>query len=71
MVVTPEAAAKLAVLIPLAVTVIYHDVRYRRIPNVLVLTALLAGLAINYWVLEWDSYQCCFFIYSEQWEPAM
>lgn len=47
MVVTPEAAAKLAVLIPLAVTVIYHDVRYRRIPNVLVLTALMAGLAIN------------------------
>ncbi len=47
MVVTPEAAAKLAVLIPLAVTVIYNDVRYRRIPNVLVLTALLAGLAIN------------------------
>ena len=32
---------------PLAVTVIYHDIRYRRIPNVLVLTALMAGLAIN------------------------
>ncbi len=47
MVITPEAAAKLAVLIPLAVIVIYHDIRYRRIPNVLVLTALLAGLAIN------------------------
>jgi prepilin peptidase CpaA len=47
MVVTPEAAAKLAVLIPLSATVIYHDVRYRRIPNVLVLTALIAGLAIN------------------------
>lgn len=47
MVVSPEAAAKLAVLIPLAATVIYHDIRYRRIPNVLVLTALMAGLAIN------------------------
>jgi prepilin peptidase CpaA len=47
MFVTPEAAAKLAVLIPLSATVIYHDVRYRRIPNVLVLTALMAGLAIN------------------------
>ena len=47
MVVPPEAAAKLAVLIPLAATVIYHDIRYRRIPNVLVLTALLAGLALN------------------------
>ena len=45
--VTPEAAAKLAVLAPLAVSVIYHDVRYRRIPNVLVLIALIAGLTIN------------------------
>ena len=45
--ITPEAAAKLAVLIPLAANVIYHDVRYRRIPNMLVLTALIAGLSIN------------------------
>jgi len=45
--ITPEAAIKLAVLIPLAASVIYHDVRFRRIPNVLVLTALIAGLAIN------------------------
>jgi prepilin peptidase CpaA len=47
MAITPEATVKLAVLIPLAVSVIYHDVRYRRIPNLLVLTALVAGLAIN------------------------
>lgn len=45
--ITPEAAMKLAVLIPLAASVIYHDVRYRRIPNMLVLTALVAGLSIN------------------------
>ena len=45
--ITPEAAVKLAVLIPLAASVIYNDVRYRRIPNVLVLTALIAGLSIN------------------------
>lgn len=45
--ITPEATVKLAVLAPLAVSVIYHDVRYRRIPNLLVLTALIAGLAIN------------------------
>ena len=45
--ITPEAAIKLAVLIPLAASVIYHDVRFRRIPNVLVLSALIAGLAIN------------------------
>lgn len=44
--ITPEAI-KLVVLIPLAATVIYHDVRYRRIPNVLVLLALVAGLGIN------------------------
>jgi prepilin peptidase CpaA len=45
--ITPEAAMKLVVLIPLAASVIYHDVRYRRIPNMLVLTALVAGLSIN------------------------
>lgn len=38
---------KLMLLIPLAVTVIYYDVRFRRIPNVLVLAALIAGLTIN------------------------
>src|SRR5919106_3017162 len=45
--ITPEAAVKLIVLIPLAASVIYHDVRFRRIPNMLVLTALIAGLTIN------------------------
>lgn len=45
--ITPEAAVKLMVLIPLAATVIYNDVRYRRIPNLLVLIALIAGLGIN------------------------
>jgi prepilin peptidase CpaA len=45
--INPEATVKLSVLVPLAVSVIYHDVRYRRIPNMLVLTALIAGLAIN------------------------
>lgn len=38
---------KLLLLVPLAVGVIYYDVRFRRIPNVLVLAALVAGLAIN------------------------
>jgi prepilin peptidase CpaA len=45
--ITPEAAIKLAVLVPLAASVIYHDVRFRRIPNVVVLLALIAGLTIN------------------------
>jgi prepilin peptidase CpaA len=34
-------------LVPLAVSVIYCDLRFRRIPNKLVLAALIAGLAIN------------------------
>jgi prepilin peptidase CpaA len=38
---------KLLFLIPLAAIVSYYDVRYRRIPNVLVLITLVAGLAIN------------------------
>lgn len=38
---------KLLLLVPLAVAVIYYDVRFRRIPNMLVLAALVAGLAIN------------------------
>ena len=38
---------KLILLAPLAIFVIYYDVRYRRIPNVLVLATLLAGLSIN------------------------
>lgn len=40
-------AMKLLLLIPLAMVVIYYDVRFRRIPNVLVLAALIAGLTIN------------------------
>jgi prepilin peptidase CpaA len=38
---------KLILLAPLAIFVIYYDVRYRRIPNVLVLTTLLAGISVN------------------------
>ena len=34
-------------LVPLAVLIIYHDVRYRRIPNPIVLATLISGLAIN------------------------
>lgn len=34
-------------LLPLAVFITYHDVRYRRIPNPFVLSALVGGLVIN------------------------
>ncbi|HET6893273.1 MAG TPA: A24 family peptidase [Pyrinomonadaceae bacterium] len=40
-------AIKLFLLAPLALIVIYYDVRYRRIPNVAVLATLLAGFAVN------------------------
>lgn len=42
-----QEVIKLLLLAPLAGIVIYYDVRYRRIPNVLVLAMLVAGLAIN------------------------
>lgn len=38
---------KLLLLIPMAVFIVYYDVRYRRIPNVLVLSLLIGGLTIN------------------------
>jgi prepilin peptidase CpaA len=42
-----QEVIKLLLLAPLAGIVIYYDVRYRRIPNVIVLAMLVAGLAIN------------------------
>ena len=44
--VAPEVM-KLLLLVPMAVFVMYYDVRYRRIPNVLVLGLLIGGLIIN------------------------
>src|SRR5688500_8060449 len=43
----PIYAMKLLLLLPLATIVIYYDVRYRRIPNLVVVAALVAGLSIN------------------------
>ncbi len=34
-------------LVPLAALIIYHDVRYRRIPNAFVLATLISGLILN------------------------
>ena len=45
---------KLLVLAPLAIFVIYYDVRYRRIPNVLVLATLVAGISINIGFSGWQ-----------------
>jgi prepilin peptidase CpaA len=43
----PIYAIKLLLLLPLAAIVIYYDVRFRRIPNLVVVSALVAGLSIN------------------------
>lgn len=37
----------IAVLVPLAAVIAYHDIRYRRIPNALVLSTLFSGLVTN------------------------
>ncbi len=39
--------------VPLAIIAAYMDVRYRRIPNKIVLTALLGGLALNTFFGGW------------------
>jgi len=46
--VTPTATVFQFFLIPLAVLIIYHDVRYRRIPNAFVLATLISGLTLNF-----------------------
>ena len=44
---SPTATVFQLFLIPLAVLVIYYDVRYRRIPNAFVLATLFAGVSVN------------------------
>jgi len=44
---------KLFLLIPIAFAVIYFDVRYRRIPNVIVICTLVAGVVINSAIGSW------------------
>jgi prepilin peptidase CpaA len=43
----PADVMKLLLLAPMAAFIMYYDVRYRRIPNVLVLGLLIGGLTIN------------------------
>lgn len=45
---------KLILLIPIAFAVIYFDVRYRRIPNVIVISTLVAGVIINSAIGSWS-----------------
>ena len=44
---SPTATVFELFLVPLAVLIIYHDVRYRRIPNSFVLATLISGLTVN------------------------
>lgn len=43
----PQNIAMAALFLPLAITIAYMDIKYRRIPNKLVLAILLAGLSVN------------------------
>ena len=43
----PPGIMKLLLLAPMATFIMYYDVRYRRIPNVLVLATLVGGLVLN------------------------
>jgi prepilin peptidase CpaA len=42
-----ETVVTIVLLLPLAVIITYHDVRYRRIPNPFVFATLASGIAIN------------------------
>lgn len=44
---SPTATVVQFFLVPLAVLIIYYDVRYRRIPNPFVLATLISGLTLN------------------------
>ena len=43
----PETLALALMFVPLAISITYMDVRYRRIPNKLVLATLIGGVAMN------------------------
>ena len=44
---SPTAIIVEVFLVPLAVLIIYYDVRYRRIPNAFVLATLISGITLN------------------------
>jgi prepilin peptidase CpaA len=44
---TPHTISIALVLVPMAIMITYMDIRYRRIPNKLVLITLIGGIAVN------------------------
>ena len=51
---TSQNIATAVLFIPLALSITYMDVRYRRIPNKLVLVTLLSGIAVNAFFGAWN-----------------
>ena len=49
-----DETMKILLLIPVAAFVIYYDVKFRRIPNVLVLATLVTGLIVNSALGSWQ-----------------
>lgn len=43
----PDTVAVALILVPMAIMITYMDIRYRRIPNKLVLITLIGGIAVN------------------------
>ncbi len=48
-----QLVACVIILVPLAVAITYYDMRYRRIPNLFVLAALISGLILNSFIGGW------------------
>ncbi len=51
---SPHILTSLALIFSIGFIVCYYDVRYRRIPNVYVLTGFFCGLAANAWLGGWQ-----------------
>ena len=52
----PQNIATALIFIPLALSITYMDVRYRRIPNKQVLIILLCGIALNAFFGAWSGF---------------
>jgi len=53
---TPDTVAVALILVPMAIMITYMDIRYRRIPNKLVLITLVGGIAVNTVAHGWSGF---------------
>lgn len=51
-----QLTINLLLLLPVTVAILYYDVRYRRIPNIIVLGTLLCGLIVNTAMGGWSGF---------------